>query len=317
MEYQQQLLPLLFSLQDKVVRDLAFSIFSPSIINDWPAGQLKRVLDDSFDKNLQSIWSWLRQLDQHPELLHQWIQARFSRRLGLYFENLLSFWFNANPNVTVIEEHLQIYKDKQTIGELDIVFEQDNTIIHWELAVKFYLKQLNQHDMTDYIGPGGRDRLDIKLNHFAKDQLPLVTSHEAQAVLPQQNIQSYAFMKGYLFHHIYEQDAPLASPISAHHCRGYWARFDEWQSMEIDGLARWLVIPRLEWLSPLMVAADKAASLMTFDGLNAWLFEHFSLHSSSQLVVRLLQNADNQWLETTRYFVVDEAWPNRQEAFSL
>ena len=308
----------LFQFKDQAVRDLAWSIFSPSLIRSWQAMALPVIEDDFLVRDFDAYWQWLLKLEHDPCDLHRWLEARFSRRLGLYFEALVSYWLHHFPSFQVVKEHLPIYQGKQTIGELDVVFEHEQQLFHWELAVKYYLKAPSQNTLSGYIGPGGRDRLDLKVEHLAHHQLPLVQSLEAQAILQNSNIQSYAFMKGYLFLHLDEQQVVVPPPISDNFASGSWAYDCEWRQMHYDAQSRWRVLPRLEWLSPCQMNTAYQSQLHTWDSVNALLFEHFSVNNAAQLVVQMEQNPKTgTFQESHRIFIVPDSWPQMNTDFAI
>src|SRR5690606_11298285 len=93
MDYQQHdrlLKQLLRSLQHQAVRDLAWCCLSPPLItgladiNELPLSH-------------DNLWTWLHQLDGHPDTLVNLINQRKSTRLGLYYETLWHFYFMQNP----------------------------------------------------------------------------------------------------------------------------------------------------------------------------------------------------------------------------
>ena len=65
-------------------------------------------------------------------------------RLGHLAESVVSGLLHASTNYTVLYENVQLMVDKQTIGEIDFIIEDDrDRLFHMELAYKFYLYDLS------------------------------------------------------------------------------------------------------------------------------------------------------------------------------
>ncbi len=300
----------LYDLTHKTVRDLAWCLFSPSVITSCEAYPIASVPDDAFLKEIELLWPWLLELDANPKPLHEYITSRFSRRLGLYFENLISFFLETHPKFDVIVEHQPIIRDKQTLGELDIVFSVGQRVYHWELAVKYYMKAKGESGLASYIGPAAKDRLDLKLSHLAQHQLPMMQTPEAIKAVGKRDVASMAFIKGMLFTHIDETiPTEYESPISLNHRQGRWAHIDEWLERRYDSRSRFLILPRLEWLAPVSVDATKTASLLNWDTLNAELFDYFNATPVATCVIELVET-DSMWIQQHKFFVLPNEWPH-------
>jgi len=193
------------------------------------------------------------------ELL-QLLEQSHSRRLGIYFENLWAFAFQHHPDYRLLARNLPIRVGGKTLSELDFVVEHipDRATEHWELAVKFYL-QVGGY----WVGPGLRDRLDIKLARMAEHQLPVAFSAEATATLHQRGIRldrQWALMPGRLF-------SPLESEPSP--APGYWwADSAQFLRHFTESACRWLHLPKQSWLAPCGLAGSSPAPL-TLDAITA------------------------------------------------
>jgi hypothetical protein len=133
------------------------------------------------------------------------ISQQPTQRLGVYFEKLITFWFEQSPDHELLYHGLAIrqstapsdarespnspQKQNQitnvqngntTLGECDfLVFDKLNQRIqHWEVAVKFYLGVPHEQDIV-WLGPNLKDRLDKKIRHTLAHQLPLSGTREA------------------------------------------------------------------------------------------------------------------------------------------
>ena len=81
------------SLCDPAVRDLAWVIGSPGLLDENWAAYAGRVVDDAWCRaQLKTCAEWLAGLDNDPHSLHDFIAQRPTRRLGQYFESLIAFF---------------------------------------------------------------------------------------------------------------------------------------------------------------------------------------------------------------------------------
>jgi hypothetical protein len=71
--------------------------------------------------------------------------------------------------------------------------------------------------------------------------------------------------------------------------------------------SRWIILPRMRWLSPARLAAD--ASVMTYAALDSKLNQHFNSSNEAVLVFELTRAATGGWHEKSRGFVVCSTWP--------
>jgi hypothetical protein len=174
------------------VRDLAWALYHPALFQATPHLPPEYLLPIWQD---DGVFSWLTQVDAHPETLIQHLKNQRATRLGVYFEQLLSFFFTYYPRFTLLAKNLQANDSKRTIGEYDfIIFDQyDQQHYHIEVAVKFYLglSNLNEsipnnvpiHNWHLWIGPNKKDTLGIKMRHLMNHQLRLSETTAGQKAL--------------------------------------------------------------------------------------------------------------------------------------
>lgn len=301
------------SLQDSAVRDLAWVIGSPGMLDAHHSPYQGRVVDDDWcHVQLQRCISWLKELDDAPLPLHNYIAAHPTRRLGHYFETLLAFWLTHQPAIKIIATNLQVQHEQRTQGEYDFLFKDSNDeTCHWEAAVKFYLQQEPLARQDAFIGPGTRDRLDLKLDKVFQQQLQLGhTTAGKQALPPGITItKTQAFIKGYLFYHAstLRSDEKVAG-ISPAHLSGWWARHNIEKIPQASANSRWIILPRLQWLSPARVIDETL--LMDADALLAHLNLHFSQHQDAVLIFEMTPLPSGTHKEIARGFIVSDTWPN-------
>ena len=185
------------------VRDLAWAIAHPAFFSAIQGVTYDWLIADYVD---ESLWEWLAQHDSDPSALLAHLSQQRSSRLGIYFEQLLSFYFSYHPRFALIAKNVQVNHAKKTIGEYDFIVcdKTTNSYLHIEAAVKFYLGDYNQkhieaqpHNATDaeasydwpyWVGPNRRDRLSLKMMHLINRQLCLGSTQAGQECLAQLSI---------------------------------------------------------------------------------------------------------------------------------
>lgn len=312
----QHPLNLIDSLTDPAVRDLAWVIGSPGLLEAGYPAYNNQVVDDAWcSAQFQAAAAWLAALDLAPLPLHDFIAARPTRRLGHYFETLIAFWLRHLPDTLLIATNLQVQHEQRTVGEYDFLFRDAGaSVCHWEAAVKFYLQLEPLTEQRAMIGPGTKDRLDLKLDRVFKHQLLLGSTAAGQQALPRGLLlnKTQAFIKGYLFYHASSSSPLPVQGVSASHLSGWWVRHAREKLPQKSAESRWLILPRLRWLAPVRLAAD--AEVMDYATLNNRLNQHFSLSGDALLVFEISQKETGVWQEISRGFVVCSSWPLLDEA---
>ncbi len=300
--------------QHQEVRDLAWAIGSaPLPAADYPGGPTV-----SAHWCRLALWDrmpWLRLLDHHPEPLLEYLQARQERLLGHYFESLLAFWIEHWPHARLYASRLPVDEGGQRLGEFDLLLCDcpGPRYLHWEAAVKFYLRRDDGHGGYQWLGPNPRDRLEAKLERVYGHQLRLGQSGAGAAA--RQRFapgpwQAEAFIKGYLFYPAEGpwQSAPEAPPgIAADHLRGWWTSAGRMAIPQSGGESRWQVLPRLQWLAG-AYSRDEAPGWDRTTLMSA-LTSHFENCEEALLVAELGRDGDGVWRERSRGFVVASQWP--------
>lgn len=287
--------------QHALVRDLAWAGFSePLIIAPGFSGA---------GLDMSAFWhGHLQALDEDPGPLCEFLGDAPAGRLGIYYERLWHYLLQQDPDSQLLAHNLPVSEGNRTIGEFDCLFwcNRRKAHIHLELAVKFYL---GVPAGNYWLGPGGRDRLDAKLQHMVQRQGRLgahPAAREALAALGIEDFDSAVDIKGYLF-------APPAgmAPPDGHNPANplrQWFTIDEFSRM--DPLPRewigWQEIPRRRWLSPYR-AAD--GPLRDGDKIRQ-LLEH-RLAGGGRPVQLAACDADG--IERRRCFVTPRAWPDTDD----
>jgi hypothetical protein len=236
---------------------------------------------------------WLAALERDPSPLQAALGDKHYSRLGLYAEKLLAFYF---------AEHGQLYAHglqvragrTDTIGEFDFLLREGDQLVHIEFATKFYLLD-NADGFNGLIGPNLADTLGVKMRKIFDKQLSLSQHPAAQALVPQPIVRAQALVKGWLF---YPGSVPPMPGISQQHCHGFWMTQAQAAASLTEG--DYAIMPRLQWLAPLKLAAGEGLS-------RAALLEALREQTAPVMIAALEKNGE--WLvEQSRGFVVPDGW---------
>ena len=241
-----------------IVRQLAFSIASPNILKSLPhdlgVKHHFELHDDQFWQDHYSRYTdRLVQLDQDPTELIEFLTPLKSTRLGLRFEHLFWFWLQDAKyhQYQLLGHSIQIIEGKHTIGELDFLVRnlETNCIEHWEVALKFYLAEVNLL-LPHWYGLNRSDTLLRKLNHFTQKQFQFeqVLQHEIQ--------KRFAILKGQLYvpeqiNHILHHLNALPNWINSSRRIGQWGN---------SSLKRYYRVQRQEWICPNLEQSSRDAT---------------------------------------------------------
>lgn len=168
------------------VRDLAYALACPSVLNAWvdhdPLLNTPTVTihsNEFWQRQFCNYQSRLGELDtttDYQDLTRFLMNRPSPYRLGFHFEGLMHFWLidgfklGLHP-FEVLAHNVQLYRDKQTIGELDYILRNHQTgdIEHWELAIKFFVGS-PPYDFANWVGLNSRDNLARKMSHMQSKQ---------------------------------------------------------------------------------------------------------------------------------------------------
>ena len=279
-------------LRHDAVRELAWTLLSPPLI-ETAACSIRHPLHASdWVARPDALADWLLQLDTQPDALLAFLQQQPIRRLGHYYESLWQFALQAAPGVELLAHNLPIREGNQTLGELDLLVRDQEGVHHVELAVKFYLGVAEADGAVRWWGPNPRDRLDLKLAHLCRHQLPLSGHPAARELLPEGPVQASFWMGGWLFDR-YGVEPPASRCLAGHPAAGRWQPAQGWSP---DAGEEWIEVPRLSWLAPLRRSGRPAA-----------LLEPAELNQP-RLLARLQEQADGSWHEAQRLFLLPNDW---------
>lgn len=312
---------LLKQLQDAAVRDLAWLLFSASLLREpsFP-GRLASAFETPGEA--PACAAWLLELDEDPQALHDAVAAARLTRLGHYAECLLAWYLQQGPASKLVAANVALRRAGRTLGECDFLVETaSGARLHWELAVKCYLYAGGgAARLADYVGPNLRDRFDLKLAHLLEHQLPLSARDEFASLGHAGPWQAQMFVKGWFFYRLDDAAVapvvPMLPPaVAEHHSHGFWVTRSEWP--RLAAADAWMILPRLCWLAPRPAIAtgnEQAAGLLAREALAA----RFAVSAGPTMVAAFARDAaGGRWRERLRGFVVPDDWPGQAAAFSL
>jgi hypothetical protein len=207
--------------------------------------------------------------------------------LGKRAEYFFSKTLEANKNVKIILENIQIQREKITLGELDFIIYDEHTqqYKHIELVYKFYLydSQLGKDELLNWVGPNKNDSLIKKLQKLKEKQFPILHSIEGIELLNKlsidvKNITQQLCFKAQLFVP-YSLAGKSFSHINPSCIKGYWLSVNEFNAKEfgqhsfyLPEKRDWFVNPKecniwsaYQAIQPIILQAlDKKKSLLVW-----------------------------------------------------
>ena len=282
------------------IRDLMWAACSPSLIAPQlnPAYFSNRLLAESQPGT------------EHQKVLAKLLSAEplpKTHRLGIYFEQLIALWIRVNPELRLVEHGYQVREEGRTLGEIDFLVEEPSTghLHHIETAVKFYLLKGDPNRLDHYIGPNPVDRLQKKLHRLVDHQIRI--SEEPDHLpdhLPVPQTREI-WLKGYLFYHMGKVPERLPDVLNPRHLNGFWCYHREFANFaDLD--SRWIILPKLRWLSPVRATDDEQILSISE------LLENLKQTTRPRLLVELSPDTSIntvKWTEKRRGFICPEAWP--------
>lgn len=122
-------------------------------------------------------------------------------RLGKRVEDFVFFELSTHKHIKILLKNTQIQHQKQTIGEIDCILQQNQFVIHLEIVYKFYLYDptYGHTEIEHWIGPNRKDTLVKKLNKLKEKQLPLLHNVHTKNVLESLNLKAEAIKQQVYF----------------------------------------------------------------------------------------------------------------------
>ena len=280
--------------KSRLVQDLAWVIASPPLVS----GEYKGVHwwnEEECLKEFSDCLPALKILDENPEPLITHIAKLKSGRLGLRFESYISYWLKISPNYSLLAKNIQVIKEGHTYGELDFIIQNihTKTVIHLEVAVKFYLgADTNNSSLENpfhWFGTNTQDQLGLKLKHLREHQTQLYETYKdhIQKLLKIEINDKHCFLKGRLFYPMDNNTPP--NDVTNNHLRGHWT-----YEKEFEKPPYFQPIEKRDWLAPLNPENLKVLIKQQPQPKN----KHISCY------VHATQNNLGEYLEKDRVFIL-------------
>ena len=277
------------------LRDLQWVITSPFLLKDRPEPNLA---------NHPETAVLLARLTADPSPLLGHLATMPRSNLGRYFEQLVIFWLGNLPSVEIIGSNIRVYRDKRSLGELDLVFTQGGWAYHWELAIKYYLNIGSGREEADFVGPLQKDNLARKLPRMYDHQLALPKWPETLEKLDALGIgeiSSHPWVKGRLFHPFGAGKRHLPERIAKDSLSGDWLTIGELQSPRFQAVDRFLPLAKKRWITPEFYAGETA------EGGPGDLADHLMRQFLSRPAPELVALSNGS--RTERCFIAPDGWP--------
>lgn len=293
--------------QNPHVSNLAWAISSPPLL----------LPDDSECTWYSNAWyrqasvesaELMQQADREPSKLESMLAEQPDRRLGNYFETLWAYWLSTNPRFELLGRNLQINDQGRTIGELDfIVFDRAvGKCLHWEVAIKFYLGLGDTGMQRNWLGPGKKDRLDLKVDHLIKRQSKQASHPRVREWCESRGVRidaSAVILKGRLFYPL-DRNRPPVFPQHANplHLRSRWLTLAQFSQTYSSGHF-FAPLIRGGWMADVPITDQQCvyrADLM------------IEMLVSGELRLPLHVCEVNGAVSGDRLFIVDQDWANAQ-----
>ena len=174
--------------------------------------------------------------------------------LGKRIECFFDYYIQKSKRYHTLIKNKQIFDDKITIGELDIILsdKKEDKVLHVEFVYKFYLyNPMIEGELNRWVGPNKNDTLLCKVKKLKNKQFPLLYKNETQKTLKENGIktdsiyQKIAFM-GCLFIPLSLQNQKM--PFLNSNCIvGFWLKSESFVK-EVYGAFQFFIPVKKDWI---------------------------------------------------------------------
>ncbi|OED46128.1 hypothetical protein ACH42_04085 [Endozoicomonas sp. (ex Bugula neritina AB1)] len=245
-----------------------------------------------------------------PDLAHPALQSLAGQlnqkhhvRLGIYYEHLWHLLLRHHSGTELLAHNLPVRAaegaTKTTLGEYDLIYQRENQVYHRELAVKFYLgvpldDMAQSHtSLHHWVGPGLKDRMDLKLERMLNHQIALSDHGEgAKALLDLgiNHVEKEILVQGRLFYPL-NGNCPPPKYTHQNHLKGVWMTLSEFHYWyQTHNIKNFLLPEKPQWINPLPKG---------------------SWHDSHQVYQQLshMNSAQYIYCPSHHLFIVPNSWP--------
>ena len=285
-------------------RDLAWLLASPSLLR--PSALVPAISSQEWHDMFMYAKDWIQHDSQSPARLKKWIDTPRQYKLGLYAEDLFLYYLHHCSPYTVLAHDIQAFDGKRSIGAFDFIVQTPKGVIeHWEMAIKYFVQVQPSHSWIDFIGPGGKDSLQRKMDKMLKRQILLSDHPKAQEGLQQRNIpiptRKRIISIGRLFAHGNTKFVPPYSgdPLQP---TGIWLKLKEFGFyLQQHQDAKWVYRKHPKWLSPICLLEENK-------GMDIHAVSAFLQQQEKHVMLSQVELQKHGWVETKRLFVMPDNW---------
>ncbi|MFC7048146.1 DUF1853 family protein [Emcibacter nanhaiensis] len=233
-----------------------------------------------------------------------------SRALGPYFENLFAAVLARDEKISGVRRNIQVTDEGITKGEFDFLFYRDGQAHHVETTVKFYLGTGSCQRAQDWIGPGRRDRLDLKLAKMMDRQLQLSGTQAGRKTLQALGYETpdvHAFTRGCLFHPLenwVHGEFITPDDVNPAHLKGWWTGEKNMEDI-LRQEAFWLELSKPFWLD--VRTSLQQENIHSPEEMTARVSDRLA-HGDRPVLLAALRNQNGGWREVHRGFIVPDNW---------
>ena len=267
---------------EKASRDLMWVVNDPLLMT-WP-------LAEKLQKQLRDQFFGLKGYERDHIVRELALRFEQHAALGRWFETLLDSALCLKFSRHNVHKNLS----DGAGGELDFVVTDGQRVLQIECAVKFFLNQdLSRQDLTSFVGPAGKDRLDLKYLKMRDVQLKRAVPED---IRQKRDVEAVLWMSGCLF---YPARAPsvalsgqFAEGLSRRHSRGVYGQIDEvFESLGVGDLL--VELGSTWWLT----------SLNGFPAAALDFFKLYEFEDGKRKMVARLRIVEDHIVELGRGFV--------------
>lgn len=184
---------------------------------------------------LNTIVSQFEQIDLIPNIKgHTNSMVVKNQRLGKLVEEFVFDQLQKQEGISWVCDNLQIQNGKQTIGEIDALYYEQDQPIHLEIVYKFYLYdslETYHHPLAYWIGPNRKDSLLYKLDKLHTKQFPLLYNELTKPYLETYELDTKAIkqhlcFKAQLFLPYHNRSINI-NPLNPDCVAGFYIAFNE------------------------------------------------------------------------------------------
>lgn len=272
-------------LTDPHTRALASLLTAPALWHSGAELGVRALLGETG-------FRYLIDLNDKPAALHARLAAEhpFGYRLGHYAESLLAFWLDTAPHTQLLARNAAVQNNGATAGAADFIALLGGEPHHIELTCKYYGSRSGRPQ--DMAGLNPQDRLQSKAAKLTC-QLALLQTEAGRGVLQglgiePQNVRAVSVVRGIGFS---ASGQPAGAPLNPLGWSGLY--LENWHDYAFsDGLKRYRLLNRMEWLAP-----AREAESGTADAAEIRRVAH-------GLIAELEPRPDGCWHETGRIMKV-------------